>query len=352
MRTCIRRKHYSFQTEKSYVTWVVRYLRFHKMKHPKLLRENEVVHYLNYLANYRQVSAGTQNQALNAILFLYNHVLQQPIKDLGKFHRAKVSPNIPIVLSPEEVTSILQHLDGIPLLMTSLLYGCGLRLKECLKLRVKDIDFERDQIIIQKSKGNRDRIVPLPSKLKTKLSHLIEQRTDLHRIDLSKGLGRVYMPKALAIKYPKAAFSLKWQFIFNSKKISTDPRTAILARHHLHNTYLIRHIQQACKKADISKKVTCHTFRHSFATHLLEQGKDIRTVQELLGHKDLKTTMIYTHVRRKPGMLSDSPLDRLQLSSSYKNREIKSSQQRTQKEKFWTRIRTKLLSSITNLSLG
>ncbi|MCB0353533.1 MAG: integron integrase [Bdellovibrionales bacterium] len=319
----LRRRQYSLATERSYLHWITRFIRFHRMRHPVQMTEKEIVEFLSYLANSRRVTASTQNQALNALVFLYREVLRVDIGDVSTFERSKVPRNVPVVLSREEVARILDELEGQPLLMCSLLYGCGLRLSECLQLRIKDLDFDRGQIVIQKSKGYRDRIVPLPRSILKVLLDTVSKRVELHERDLSEKEGRVNMPEALARKYPKAAFSIGWQFVFASYKRSTDPRSGLLCRHHVHSSYLIKHVQRAVEKAQIVKKVTCHTFRHSFATHLLEANKDIRTIQELLGHRNLKTTMIYTHVMGKPGVHSQSPLDSLSpLNFASKRRDL------------------------------
>ncbi len=318
-REIIRRKQFSYKTEKSYIQWIRRFIHFHSLRHPKDMGEAEVVQFLSYLANSRRVAPSTQNQALNALVFLYCHVPKQDLGDISSFERTKTPRNIPIVLSPSEVQRILNELEGVPLIMSSLLYGCGLRLQECLRIRVKDLDFERKQLVIQKSKGRKDRVLPLPRDLIQPLLSLVKERGELHRKDLKAGEGRVYLPQALEQKYPRAAYSFKWQYLFASPKLSKDPRTGQNGRHHLYESYLIRHVQRAVEKAEIQKKVTCHTFRHSFATHLLEANKDIRTVQELLGHADLKTTMIYTHVIGKPGVKAKSPLDDLTVSLQVKN---------------------------------
>ncbi|MCB0331734.1 MAG: integron integrase [Bdellovibrionales bacterium] len=293
VRRRIREKQYSYSTEKTYVRWIVRFIRFQKMKHPEEMGEQEISEFLSYLANERNVSSSTQNQALNALVFLYREVLRREIGDFGKFARAQKPTLLPTLLGEEEVRQILTHLPGTYKLMTCLLYGCGLRLKECLRLRVKDIDFERSQIWIRQGKGKKDRVVPLPKTVRTLLQKQIEKVSEIHTKDLERSGGRVFLPNALETKYPNAAKSLAWQYLFPAHRISQDPRTGLKRRHHLFDDVLSKHIKRATEKAGIRKKISAHTFRHSFATRLLECGQDIRTVQKLLGHSDLKTTMLY-----------------------------------------------------------
>lgn len=271
--------------------------------------ESEIEAFLTHLAKDRKVSASTQNQALNALVFLYKEVLGKTLGDFSKFFRAKGSSRLPVILSEIEVSKILQNLSGVPLLMTSLLYGAGLRLSECLQLRIKDVDFQRNQLWVRQGKGRKDRVVPLPQGIKRALyEHMCNVRK-IHDKDLSGGFGEVYLPFALAKKYPNAKREFAWQYVFPAHRISTDPRSGIRRRHHLYQDVLIRHIKRATQRAGIHKKISAHTFRHAFATHLLEKGSDIRTVQTLLGHADLNTTMIYTHVlNRGPGGVR-SPLD-------------------------------------------
>ncbi|MCL4142146.1 UNVERIFIED_CONTAM: hypothetical protein GTU68_004361 [Idotea baltica] len=310
VREVIRAKHYSYSTEKNYTAWILRYIRFHKIKHPKDMGNQEIIEFLSYLANERDVSANTQNQALNALIFLYKQVLNIQIGDLNAFIRAKKPKVLPVVLSKDEVLSILKNLEGIPLLLTAIIYGCGLRLKECLRLRVKDIDFNRNQIHIKQGKGAKDRIVPLPLNLKSALAKQLKITKKVFIDDKNDKLSGVYLPNALSKKYPNAQYQWEWYWVFPSFNISKDPRSGITRRHHLHDSYLIRHIKKSAEKSNISKKITAHSFRHSFATHLLESGSDIRTIQELLGHSDLKTTMIYTHVANI-GCGTKSPLENL-----------------------------------------
>ncbi len=307
----IRRKQYSYKTEKTYIFWIKKYIYFHELQHPKDLGEDDIAKFLSHLAQGQHVSATTQNQALNAIVFLYKHVLKIELGDFSRYLRAKKPEFVPVVLSVNEVKKILENLTGLPWLMTALLYGAGLRLSELLNLRVKDLDFERAQITIRQGKGSKDRFVPFPDTCKEPLKKQVKIVTELHNRDLKTGYGSVYLPNALEKKYPNAAYELKWKFLFPSAKRSKDPRGTTIRRHHMHESYLIRHVRKAAKKAEIEKKISCHTFRHSFATHLLESGSDIRTIQTLLGHKDVKTTMIYTHVAKTGATGIKSPLDKL-----------------------------------------
>ncbi|MEX0722554.1 MAG: integron integrase, partial [Gracilimonas sp.] len=271
--------------------------------------ESKVVDFLNYLVNDRNVAASTQNQALCSLVFLYKQVLGKPLGVLENLKYAGKKRNIPVVLSPEEVKQVLKNLNGVKKLITSLMYGTGLRVSECLRLRIKDVDFSYHQIQVRNGKGGNDRITLLPEKLTAELKNHIKKVKRLHQKDLKNGYGAVLMPKALAVKYSKASTEFKWQYLFPSKKIGEDPRSGHRHRYHQSAQSLNRKIARAVKKAQIDKKVSAHTFRHSFATHLLQNGYDIRTVQELLGHKNLKTTMIYTHVINKGGNYIKSPVD-------------------------------------------
>jgi integron integrase len=314
IRAILRQKHYSYSTEKTYIHWIKRYIYFHNIRHPAEMGPDEVASFLSHLANAGCVAASTQNQALNALVFLYRHVIGEELGDIGSYLRAKRPALVPVVLSREEVARILRGLDGSVAIIAGLLYGSGLRLKEALRLRVKDLDFERSQILIRQGKGQKDRAVPFPRELKAVLRKHLEKVNGLHQKDLAAGFGRTILPNALERKYPKAPESFLWQFVFPSAKISRDPRSGSLARHHLDVSTVTRHVQKSAREAGITKKITCHTFRHSFATHLLESGSDIRTIQELLGHKNLKnknlkTTMIYTHVSRNGPTGTPSPLD-------------------------------------------
>jgi len=297
VRDKIRVKHYSISTEKTYVHWIKCYILFHNKKHPLEMGKDEIEQYLTSLAVKNRVSPTTQNQAFSAILFLYREVLGLDISEWDiQALRAQERKHIPTVLTKEEVGKIILGINGIYHLMTSLMYGCGLRMSELLNLRIKDIDFGFDKIYIWDSKSLKDRSLPLPSKLKTKLLAQVEIVKELHVKDLADGYGTVYMPYAFEKKYPNANRETKWQFLFPMSKVSKDPRSETIRRHHIHPQTLGRNIKQAAQKANLNKRVTSHTFRHSYATHLLEAGIDIRTIQELLGHRSVETTMIYTHV--------------------------------------------------------
>ncbi|MBN2104640.1 integron integrase [bacterium] len=311
VRTVLRMKHYSYRTEKAYVSWIYQYIVYHNKKHPRDMGEKEISQFLSHLAVNRKVSAATQNQALCAIVFLYKQVLNI---DTGQFENliwAKKSKTIPVVFSRQEIQSLMDNCTGTYWLMAALLYGAGLRMRELLNLRVKDIDFQYNQITVRNTKGKEDRVVPLPQKVKTSLQEHMRKVKNLHNKDLKEGFGSVYLPNALERKYKNAAKEWIWQFVFPAHRISTDPRSGIRRRHHLYDSALQKAIKNAVKKAGISKHGTCHTLRHSFATHLLEDGYDIRTVQELLGHKHVETTMIYTHVLNKGGLGVKSPMDTL-----------------------------------------
>ena len=310
IRQRVRRLNYSKRTEQAYVGWIRRFIFAHGMRHPRHLGEREVENFLTVLANSAQVSAGTQNQALSALLFLYREILKVDLPWMDNIVRAKRSRRIPVVLSPDEVRRLLAMMDGQSWLMAALLYGTGMRLMECVRLRVKDIDFARNEIVVRDGKGAKDRRVPLPRKLVEHLHAAIERTRLLHQHDIARGLGRVWLPAALARKYMNADLEFGWQYVFPASKISDDPNAGVTRRHHIDEAALQRAVKTARAKAGILKPATCHTLRHSFATHLLEAGHDIRTVQELLGHKDVATTQIYTHVlgRGAGGILS--PLDR------------------------------------------
>lgn len=309
LRDAIRRLHYSRRTEEQYVHWVKRFIYFSGKRHPVELGAAEVTAFLNHLSRERDVAAATQNQALSALLFLYKEVLRQPLPWLDELERAKRPARVPTVLTRAEVKRLLDCMQGTRWLMASLLYGAGLRLRECLKLRVKDIDFEYRQIVVRDGKGAKDRVTMLPATLIDLLkAHLVRIRA-LHERDVTQGYGDVELPDALARKYPRAQYEWGWKFVFPAHKLSTDPRTGVIRRHHVYENYLARGVGEAARAAGIVKHVSCHTLRHSFATHLLEAGYDIRTVQELLGHADVSTTMIYTHVLNKGGRGVASPLD-------------------------------------------
>lgn len=309
VRNKIRTKHYSIRTEQAYVDWVRRFILFHGKRHPLAMGASEVEAFLTHLAVSRNVAASTQNQAKSALLFLYKEVLEQDLPWLGKVEQAKAPKRLPVVLTQGEVQALLSRLEGVNWMMASLLYGAGLRLMECMRLRVKDIEFTRREILVRDGKGGKDRVTMLPTALVTPLrAHLLRVR-ERHAQDLAQGFGRVYMPTALAIKYPNAAKEWPWQYVFVAAKRSIDPRSGIEQRHHVSEQVLQRAVKQASRDADMTKPVSPHTLRHSFATHLLQGGYDIRTVQELLGHSDVATTMIYTHVLNIGGRGVTSPLD-------------------------------------------
>ena len=311
-RDAIRSRHYSLRTEQAYWYWIRYFIFFHGRRHPAEMGAEEVTAFLNWLATERNVAAATQNQALSALLFLYQKVLGVELPWLASLMRAKRPVRVPAVLTEAEVRRLLGELHGVKWLMAALLYGAGLRQAECLALRVKDVDFAYRHIVVRDGKGARDRVVPLPEATVQPLhEHLGRVRT-LHRRDIDEGYGEVWLPHALARKYPRAARQWAWQFLFPSKNRSVDPRSGAVRRHHLYPDTLGRAIKQASNAAGIVKPVSCHTLRHSFATHLLERGHDIRTVQELLGHSDASTTMIYTHVMNKGARGVRSPLDRLE----------------------------------------
>lgn len=309
VRETIRRKHYSIRTEEAYVDWIKRFIFFHNKRHPAEMGEGEIEQFLNHLAVQKKVAASTQNQALSAIVFLYREVLDKEIGWMDNLERAKQPERLPVVLTETEVRHILAHLEGRNWLMASLLYGAGLRLMECLRLRVKDIDFEYCQITVRDGKGNKDRVTMLPESSAELLKHHLEKVQMVHEQDLAAGGGEVYLPHALGQKYKNASREWGWQYVFPAAKRSIDPRSGVERRHHADEKSLQRAMKRAVRAARISKLASCHTLRHSFATHLLRNGYDIRTVQDLLGHKDVSTTMIYTHVLNRGGRGVRSPLD-------------------------------------------
>ena len=311
VRDAIRRRHYSRRTEETYVQWIRRFIFFSGRRHPKDLGAAEVTAFLNHLASERDVAAATQNQALSALLFLYKEVLAMPLAWLDGLERAKRPARLPTVLTVAEVERLLAQLHGPRWLMASLLYGAGLRLRECLKLRVKDVDFGYRQILVRDGKGGKDRVTMLPATVAAPLEAHLARVQQLHTRDVAEGFGDVELPDAIARKYPRAPYEWGWKFVFPSHKRSVDPSSGVIRRHHVYENYLIRGVKQAARAAGLAKHVSCHTLRHSFATHLLEAGYDIRTVQELLGHADVSTTMIYTHVLNKGGRGVSSPLDRI-----------------------------------------
>jgi integron integrase len=307
----IRLKHYSPRTEKTYRSWIIRFIKFHGMKHPSLLGKDEICDYLSHLAVKERVSASTQNQALAALVFLYRDVLGAELPWLDEIVRAKQSDNLPVVLSRQEVKLLLSHMDGTTKLMATLMYGTGLRLMECCRLRVKDLDFDRQQVNVRKGKGQKDRVTLFPQTLHESLMVQIDNVATMHRKDRARGAGWVLLDPALTRKYPRAGSELAWQWVFPATRVHVQPGTGHGWRHHLHESVLQRAVKQAARDSQIPKRITTHTLRHSFATHLLEDGYDIRTIQQLLGHKDVRTTMRYTHVLQRGPLGVRSPLDRL-----------------------------------------
>jgi integron integrase len=316
MREAIRSRHYSRRTEKTYWYWVRYFVFFHGKRHPAEMGAPEVSAFLSWLATERNVAAATQNQALSALLFLYKHVLGVELPWLGELIRAQRPVRLPSVLSEAEVRRLFACVSGPARLMVGFLYGAGLRQIECLSLRVKDVDFAYRQILVRDGKGARDRVTMLPENLVQPLQEHLGRVRALHGRDVKEGFGEVRLPYALARKYPRAARDWKWQYVFPSANRSPDPESGVLRRHHVHPDTLSRAVGRAALRAAIEKRVSCHTLRHSFATHLLERGYDIRTVQELLGHSDVSTTMIYTHVMNKGARGVKSPLDRLEQQNA------------------------------------
>lgn len=311
VRATLRTRHYSIRTEETYLNWIRRYILFHKKRHPDQMGSDEIERYLTYLAVEGKVSPSTQNQALSALLFLYQQVLKQELERPVNAVRAKSPVRIPVVMSHAEVQAMLNHLSGEHRLMAQLLYGSGLRLMECVRLRVKDVDFSYHRIIVRRGKGGKDRVTLFPDSLRAPLQRQLRYARVLHQNDLEAGYGRVYLPHALAKKYPTADREPAWQYVFPAHNLSTDPRSGQIRRHHVNPGGLQKAVKRAVRAANIHKNASCHTLRHSFATHLLQSGYDIRTVQELLGHKNVATTMIYTHVLNSGPMAVQSPLDHL-----------------------------------------
>ncbi len=310
IRAAFRLRGLSRRTESSYTDWIRRYLDFHGKKHPIEMGNREIRSFLTHLVMERNVSPSTQNQALHALLFLYREVLQIELPQIGAVERSRKLPRLPVVMTRREVQSVLDELKGTPRLVASLLYGSGLRLIESLRLRVKDIDFEQNLIVVRYGKGDKDRVTMLPESLKAPLRRQLDLVRLIHNRDLNEGYGEVYLPYALSIKYPSAGFEWGWQYVFPAPKRSIDPLTMKTRRHHLDESTIQKSVKSAIRRAGVDRNASCHTFRHSFATHLLEAGYDIRTVQELLGHHDVRTTMIYTHVLNRGGLGVFSPLDR------------------------------------------
>ena len=313
VRATLRVAHYAKRTEESYVDWIKRFILFHGKRHPREMGPEEVRAFLTHLAAAQKVAASTQNQALSALLFLYRVVLEVKLPWVDGFERVQRPPKVPVVLTKEEARAVLARLTGSARLMGHLLYGSGLRLMECMRLRIKDIDLGYLQITIREGKGGRDRVTMIPVQLAEPLRQQIEKAARIHAEDLSAGAGQVYLPDALVRKAPGKARELGWQYLFPAARRSfwQDEVGGVAreGRHHIDESYVQRAVKKALREAGVRKAASCHTFRHSFATHLLENGYDIRTVQELLGHKDVSTTMIYTHVLNKPGLGVRSPLD-------------------------------------------
>lgn len=309
LREAVRSRHYSRRTEQAYCLWVRRFIRFHGMRHPAEMGEREINEFLTHLAVEERVSASTQTQALSAVLFLYRYVLGRKVGDLGGVIRARKPQRIPVVMTRGEVLDVLAELEGDRWLMAALMYGAGLRLSECLHLRVQDVDFARGEITVRNGKGAKDRVTMLPDSLRGVLNDQLRRARAVHRADIAEGWGRVALPDALDRKYPGAAAEWRWQWVFPQGRRWTDPKTRAQGRHHMHSTLMQRSFRGAVRRAGVPKHVGCHTLRHSFATHLLESGYDIRTIQELLGHKSVNTTMIYTHVLNRGGRGVRSPID-------------------------------------------
>lgn len=309
VRATLRLHHYSLRTEQSYVDWIKRFILFHGKRHPREMGAAEITAFLSHLAVDRQVSASTQNQAKAALLFLYKQVLDQDLPWLDEVVQAKQKARLPVVLTAREVRELLQHLNGLQWLIASLLYGTGMRVLEALRLRVKDVEFERRELLIRDGKGGKDRVTMLPENLVLPLQQQLQRAKALHDDDLAAGFGRVWLPDALAVKYKNAPREWGWQYVFPSPQRSIDPRSGVERRHHVLPDSIQKAVRLAAQRAGIDKPCSPHVLRHSFATHLLQAGYDIRTVQELLGHADVSTTMIYTHVLNKGGRGVRSPLD-------------------------------------------
>jgi len=305
----LRLRHYSDATARTYIRWVVRYVRYHGTCYPSGLDRDKVVEFLSALAIRNRVASSTQNQAMAAISFLYREVLGTPFEELEPIARAKPSVRVPVVLTQEEVRQVIGRMEATPHLVAMLLYGSGLRVLECLRLRIKDLDFGAHEIVVKSGKGDKDRLTMLPVAVEERLRDHLEAVRALHARDLKRGGGRVDIPNALARKYPNASTEWRWQYVFPAARTYIDVVTREVRRHHLHVTVVQRAVAEAVRAAGLAKRATCHTFRHSFATHLIENGYDIRTVQELLGHSDVRTTMIYTHVLRGGGRGVRSPID-------------------------------------------
>ena len=313
LRQALRLRHRSRRTEEAYVCWARRFIVFHGKRHPAELGAEEITEFLNYLATQRNVAPSTQNQALNAIVFLYRGVLRREVAELGGLVRARKPRRLPVVLTQRDVLTILEELSGTRRLVASLLYGSGLRLLEALRLRVKDLDFEYRQVVVRQGKGRKDRVAPLPETCVTALREQLAWSRTIHERDLAAGSGCVQLPGGLERKYPSASREWGWQWVFPATRRHRDSWGEVARRHHLHETSVQREVKKAVRAAGIVKPASCHTLRHSFATHLLERGVDVRTVQELLGHRSLNTTMVYIHVLNRGALGVRSPLDPLDL---------------------------------------
>jgi len=311
LRKAVRVRHYSPRTEEAYVRWVTRFVVFHGKRHPAEMGGPEVTAFLNWLAEIRRVSPSTQTQALSALLFLYRHVLGYDLPWMTEVVRAPARTRLPVVLTREEVRAVVRRLDGVERLVVMLLYGSGLRLLEALRLRIKDLDFRQGQVVVRGGKGDKDRVTMLPEALKDDLRRHLAAWRERHEREVAGGGGLVWLPNALERKFPGAGRDWPWQWVFPASRLTAHPETGELFRHHLHPTAVQRGVARAAREARIGKRATCHSFRHSFATHLLEDGYDIRTVQELLGHSDVSTTMIYTHVLNRGAFGVRSPADRI-----------------------------------------
>jgi len=309
LKTEIRSRHYSIRTETAYVDWARRFTAFHNYADPGSLNAAAVKEYLDYLATGREVAASTQNQALNALVFFFNYALRKPFEEMEPFVRAKRPQRLPEVMTRDEVQALFTHMEGVTALMAGLMYGGGLRLMECVRLRVMDIDFARCQIMVRDGKGQKDRVTMLPDRFNPPLLQHLDRVKAVYEEDRAKGVPGVYIWPAMARKYPRAASEWKWQYVFPSKSLSVDPRSSAVRRHHISESIVQKAVKEAAARAGLVRRVSCHTLRHSFATHLLEARYDIRTVQELLGHADVSTTMIYTHVLNRPGLTIKSPAD-------------------------------------------
>jgi len=305
----MRLRHYSIRTEDAYVQWIRRFIRFSGGRHPREMGSEEIIAFLSNLAIEGKVAAATQNQALNAISFLYRRVLNRELGDLGSMVRAKKGRRLPVVLTRSEVIGLLSRLDGVHRLAAGLMYGAGLRLMETVRLRAKDLDLERREIVIRNGKGGRDRVTVLPAQLVGPLRDQLARARAIHQADLTEGFGSVFMPDALARKFRGANREWPWQYVFPAAARSRDPRSGAMRRHHFGEGAIQRAVKRAVREAGLVKRASCHSLRHSFATHLLEGGYDIRTVQQLLGHRSVTTTMVYTHVLNRGGLAVRSPLD-------------------------------------------